>query len=157
MKLTQSALDALVGKNIVTICPHKYVGKNNCAHFVAHVLGLQDGVLCNLKTTKEKDRVAIRVNEIYNSLADTGLWTQKPHIREDQNLLIFVTSAKHIDANDRMNDHPQKHVGIYVGDKVYNYSNGHHRVVRETVEHFFQKCDAAYDGEDITLYYGVVG
>jgi hypothetical protein len=77
-------------------------------------------------------------------------------IGSDKNLLIFVTSASHIDEFRVMDDNPHKHVGIVVGDKVYNYSNHHQRVVAETVDAFFKKCDAVYPEEDVTLYYGVV-
>ena len=40
--------------------------------------------------------------------------------------------------------------------RVYNYSNMHHRVVLDTVSQFFDKCDQAYVGDDISLYYGVM-
>ena len=145
-----------LGKNITKICLFKYVGKNNCAHYVSHVLGLDYGTLCNLTTKKETGRVSIRVNEVFNNLEKTGLWKDRPHLSAGEQLLVFVTSAKHVDKIGTMNDHPEKHVGLLVGDKVYNYSNLHHRVVSDTIKQFFDKCDSSYVGDDITLYYGVV-
>jgi hypothetical protein len=114
------------------------------------------GTLCNLTKKKEHGRASIRVNEIYNDLDDTGAWADKPHLKAGEYLLVFITSSKHVNGLDLMNDHPQKHVGILIGDKVYNYSNPHHRVEAEPIDHFFSKCDNAYDGDDISLYYGVV-
>jgi hypothetical protein len=145
-----------LGKDIVAICPHKYVGKNNCAHYVGHVLGLTFGTLCNLSRKVEKGRASIRVNEVYNALSSRGKWSDKPHLREGETLLVFVTAAKHVDSNGIMSDHPQKHIGILSGDKIYNYSNSHHKVVADTVDAFLAKFDSIYDGDDISLFYGVV-
>src|SRR5262249_23275068 len=66
-------------------------------------------------------------------------------------------SRSHINRADLMNDNPQKHVGLLVENRVYNYSNHNHKVVADTVDTFFSKCDCVYDGDDISLYYGVVG
>jgi hypothetical protein len=152
MRLSDQDLQKLWHKGIAAICPHKYVGENNCAHFVGHALGLQLGILCNLASKKEKGRASIRVNDIYNNLCLTGLWTERPQIGKNQNLLIFVTSARNVSAQDTMNDSPYKHVGILAGDRVYNYSNH----VADSIDHFFEKCDDVYPGDDITLYYGIV-
>jgi hypothetical protein len=154
--MTERNLELYLGKNIAAICPFKYVGKNNCAHYVGHVLNLQIGILCSLTRRKQPGRASIRVNDIYNSLTSRGLWSKKPVIGGDQNLLVFITSASHVNTVGLMNDNPQKHIGIFVGDKVYNYSNTHHRVVADTVDAFFAKIDAEYDDDDIALYYGVV-
>jgi len=105
---------------------------------------------------REAGRASIRVNEVFNSLEKTGLWKDRPHLVTGEELLAFVTSAKHVDELGIMNDHPEKHVGLLVGDKIYNYSNTHHRVVADTIKGFFDKCDSSYVGDDITLYYGVV-
>jgi hypothetical protein len=148
-------LQEYVHKGIADICPHRYVGHNNCAHFVGHVLELQLGILCNLSLQHEEGRASIRVNDIYNNLYDTGLWSARPQVGPNQSLLIFVTSAKNVSRDDMMNDSPFKHVGIFVGDRAYNYSNHYHQVVCDTVDQFFEKCDAVYPGDDITLYYGV--
>ena len=145
-----------LGKSIVAICPHKYVGKNNCAHYVGHVLELTLGTLCNLSRKVEPGRASIRVNEVYNALDTRGKWSDKPHLAEGQTMLAFVTAASHVDANGTMNDNPQKHIGILVGDKIYNYSNSHQKVVADPVDAFLAKFDAVYDGDDISLFYGVV-
>ena len=123
-------------------------------------MGLQIGILCNLvpkRNNKEDEgRASIRVNDIYNDLDDTGLWASRPKPVGNQNLLIFVTSAKNLNSDeDVMNDNPFKHIGIFVEDKVYNYSNEHKRVVADTVDEFFTKCDNVYPQNDVTLYYGI--
>jgi hypothetical protein len=156
MTVSDQDLQKFLRKGIAAICPHKYVGHNNCAHFVGHVLGLQLGILCNLASKKENGRASIRVNDIYNNLLITGLWVDRPEVGKDQNLLIFVTSARNVNGQDMMNDSPYKHVGIFAGDKVYNYSNQHHKAVADSVDHFFKKCDHVYPEDDITLYYGIV-
>lgn len=150
-----STLNLHLGKTIQAICPHKYVGQNSCAHYVSHVLGLQLGILCNLTTRKEPGRTSIRVNEIFNALPRTGLWEDRPHVPDQEKLLIFITSAQHVSKTGFMSDHPQKHMGICISEKIYNYSNRHHRVVVDSVSAFFDKCDQLYEGDDITLYYGV--
>jgi hypothetical protein len=156
MKVSVQELEGYVSKGIKLICPHKYVGKNNCAHFVGHALDLQLGILCNLTHKHEKGRASVRVNDIYNNLRLTGLWKDKPPVSQDQALLIFVTSASNVDGNDIMSDNPDKHIGVVSGDKVYNYSNHHKKVVSDTVDSFFDKCDNAYPQDDVTLYYGIV-
>jgi hypothetical protein len=161
MQINVADLKKLVGKEISTICPHKYVGANNCAHFVGHALGVQIGILCNLVSKKnnkqDEGRASIRVNDIYNDLDDTGRWESRPEIAGNQNLLIFVTSAKNLNSDeDVMNDNPYKHIGIFAEDKVYNYSNAHQMVAADTVDEFFKKCDDVYPQKDVTLYYGIV-
>ena len=106
-----------LGKNIKAICPYKYVGKNNCAHYVSHVLGVDYGTLCNLGTNKATGRASIRVNEVFNNLENTGLWKDRPHVAGGEHLLVFVTSAKHVNRIGIMNDHPERHVGLLVCDK----------------------------------------
>ncbi len=150
-------LSKFLHKGIADICPHKYVGLNNCAHFVGHALDIQLGILCNLTRKAEAGRASIRVNDIYNNLTTTGLWKNKPQLGKGQQMLIFVTSASHVNEDDVMNDNPHKHMGIVVGDSVYNYSNSHHKVVADSVQQFFDKCDAVYPEDDVTLYYGIVG
>ena len=50
----------------------------------------------------------------------------------------------------------QKHVGIYRSGMVFNYSKAHQKVVADrSVEAFLNKLNAAYDGDDISLFYGV--
>lgn len=156
MTASVQELEGYVSKGIKLICPHKYVGKNNCAHFVGHALDLQLGILCNLTQKKEKGRASVRVNDIYNNLRLTGLWKDRPPVSQGQALLIFVTSAGNVDGNDIMNDNPYKHIGIFSGAKVYNYSNHHKKVASDTVDTFFEKCNNDYPQDDVTLYFGIV-
>ena len=57
--MTERNLELYLGKNIAAICPFKYVGKNNCAHYVGHVLNLQIGILCSLTRRKQPGRASI--------------------------------------------------------------------------------------------------
>lgn len=69
--------------------------------------------------------------------------------------MIFVLSARNV-VGDRMQNVPQKHVGIYFGGQVYNFSNGQHKVVADaSVDAFHQKFKRAYAGDDISLFYGI--
>jgi hypothetical protein len=61
-------LKGYLGKHIKDICPLEYVGTNNCAHFVAHAIGIRVGMLCDQKHASyiksNSLAVSIRVNEI---------------------------------------------------------------------------------------------
>jgi hypothetical protein len=156
MKITSGDFVKYLNKGIADICPHKYVGQNNCAHFVGHALDLQVGLLCNLVRRADSGRASIRVNDIYNNIKLKGLWSQRPKLAADQNLLIFVTSQGNFDAKGCMGDSPYKHIGVVAGEKVYNYSNHHHKVMADSIKHFYDKCNDSYPADDITLYYGLV-
>jgi hypothetical protein len=155
--ITANALDAYLGKPIAAICSNHYStpSQSHCAHFVGHVLGLKLGMLCGDMAWKTRHTGAtIRVDELYNGLATRGPWTEHPGHTSTQ--LLFVIRKAFVPAN-HMEDKPQKHVGICVGDVVYNYSNTHHKVVKDpSVDAFFEKFKQTYAGTDLSLYYGLI-
>jgi hypothetical protein len=157
MAVTLEALQAYEGQTIADICTNAYASAkdNHCAHFVSHAHGIQLGMLCGDMAYKtRKTGGSIRCDEIYNRLALTGVWTDKPTLSDG--LLIFVLSAKNVQNGVRANV-PQKHVGIHFGGKVYNYSNGKDKVVADaSVEAFHNKFKTSYAGDDVSLYFGVV-
>ena len=156
MSTTLTALQAYVGKSISDICSNKFdsSAQNHCAHFVSHALGIKLGVLCgDMKFSTKKTGGSIRCDELYNRLAIKGKWADKPAISDG--LLIFVLSAANV-VNNVMGPVPQKHVGIYYGGMVFNFSNGQHKVIADnSVEAFHSKFKNTYAGNDISLYYGV--
>ena len=149
-------LHGYVGKSITDLCSNHYdtPSQSHCAHFVSHVLNIKLGTLCGDMAFKtRRTGASIRCNELFNLLNDRGRWEERQATVDG--LLIFVTSAKNV-VNNFMRDAPQKHVGIYYGGRVYNFSNGHHRVVVDpTVDEFHNKFKHVYRGGDISLFYGV--
>lgn len=156
MSVSLSSLMDYVGKPISDICSNGFISgsQNHCAHFVSHALDIQIGMLCGDMTFEtRKTGASIRCDELYNGLANTGPWDDRPELEDG--LLIFVLSAHNI-VNGRMLNVPQKHVGIHFRDQVFNFSNGQHKVVVDTsVETFHKKFKHSYAGNDISLFYGV--
>ncbi len=156
MPITQAQLQGYVGKSIADICTTGLTSptQNHCAHFVSHALGIQLGMLCGDMAYKTRHTGAsIRCDELYNRLAQTGPWDERPAASDG--LLIFVLSASHV-INGTMMNVPQKHVGIYCYGQVYNFSNTQHKVVADpSVEVFHKKFKLTYAGNDISLFYGV--
>lgn len=156
MAVSLSDLMALVGKSPGDICSNGFSSptQNHCAHFVCHALNIQIGMLCGDMTfATKKTGASIRCDELFNGLSKKGPWDNRPN--NDQGLLIFVLSARNI-LSGKMINVPQKHVGIHYSGKVFNFSNGQHKVViDDSVEVFHNKFKRAYVGNDISLYYGV--
>lgn len=157
MPASLSELEAYVGKPIGDICANGFSSpiQNHCAHFVSHALGLQLGMLCGDMAFKTKGTGAsIRCDELFNRLTRRGAWNDKPAAADG--LLVFVSSAKNVRNGTTMLNVPQKHVGVYFGGRVYNFSNSQHKVVADpTVEAFHAKFRQTYAGGDVSLYYGV--
>jgi hypothetical protein len=69
-------------------------------------------------------------------------------------LLIFITRAANV-KNNIMANVPQKHVGVYFGGAVYNFSNSGHKVVKDiSPDTFLAKFQGVYRGDDLALFYG---
>jgi hypothetical protein len=157
MPITMTELLAYVNKPISDVCFNDFssADQNHCAHFVSHALNIQIGMLCGDMAFKtKKTGGSIRCDEIYNGLRSKGPWSEKPDA--DNGLLIFVLSAKNI-SQGRMQNVPQKHVGIHFMGQVFNFSNSQHKVVVDSsVEVFHNKFKKIYAGNDISLFYGVV-
>jgi len=156
MDVSLDDLQGYVGKSIGQLCNTQYTTTSqfHCAHAVSHILDIQIATLCgDMRRDTRHTGATIRCDELYNGLVRKGPWDQKP--TPDNGLLIFCTSARNVPGG-RMLDRPEKHVGIYYGGLVFNYSNTHHKVVADrSVEAFFKKLDSIYDGNDISLFYGV--
>lgn len=156
MAVSQLALSGHVGQGIGDICANGFSSpsQNHCAHFVSHAHGIQLGMLCGDMAFKtRKTGASIRCDELFNRLGRRGKWAdlQAP----ENGTLIFVLSARNV-VGDRMLNVPQKHVGIYSGGQVYNFSNSQGKVVADpSVEAFHQKFKRAYAGDDISLYFGI--
>jgi hypothetical protein len=156
MAATLATLQGYEGKSIADICSNGFSSpaQNHCAHFVSHANGIQLGMLCGDMTFKtKKTGASIRCDELYNRLTLKGKWEDKPALSDG--LLIFVLSARNVMSGVMVNA-PQKHVGIYFGGKVYNFSNSQHKVVVDaSVEAFHSKFKHIYSGNDVSLFFGV--
>ncbi|NML16547.1 hypothetical protein [Azohydromonas caseinilytica] len=156
MSITAAQLESHVGKSMADLCSNGFTStsQNHCAHYVSHALGLRLGLLCgDMAFATRRTGASIRCDEVYNRLEQRGPWAERP--RADDGLLIFVLSRRNV-VDGVMQNVPQKHVGIHFGGKVFNFSNGQHKVVADpTVEQFHAKFRGLYAGGDIELFYGV--
>lgn len=156
MAISLASLQGFVGKPISDICGNGFSSatQNHCAHFVSHALNIQLGMLCGDMSYKtRKTGASIRCDELYNRLTRKGKWDDRPE-RSD-GLLVFVLSARNV-VNGVMVGVPQKHVGILLGGKIYNFSNSKHKVVADpSIEAFHNKFKSSYAGGDISLFFGV--
>lgn len=158
--VTEAEMNSYLGKHIRDICPIQYVGLNNCAHFVAHVLKIQVGLLCDLKSAENPkhnpDCVSVRCDEIYNTLNKRDLWSSMNFPPED-GMLVFVCPADYVLSN-KMTNRPKKHVGILCAGKVYNYSNSTGKVIADaSPEAFLKKFrNPGLYGPKAELFYGLV-
>lgn len=55
-----------------------------------------------------------------------------------------------------MGSSPKKHIGIFIDDKIWHYSNGSDKVVTDSPERFLVKFKGLY-GPKTQLYFGVLG
>ena len=163
---TVLGLDRYVGHSVEDFCEFHFGtikdAENHCAHFVAHVLGLQVGTTCeslldwkhtriNYKAgLKGKKGFTVRVNDLYNSLEVTGAWTGDVKAP----CLMFTTPPHNFLNKDRtrMGSFRKKHVGIYSGAHVYNYGNTLDRVRKETPDEFMANFRKLYGGTTVFRY-----
>jgi hypothetical protein len=154
-ELSQATLKGYEGKNIKEICDTgAWIGDehNHCAHFVAHVLGIRAGLLCgDMKFASRGQGASMRVNEIYNSCEVRGTWDSRP--ASTSHCLVFATLPSNMTGTD-MGSHSKKHIGIFVSDTIWHYSNGSDHVVTDSPTSFLNKFKGVY-GKTTTLYYGV--
>jgi hypothetical protein len=150
-----TGLDAYVGKPISQICPLMFhdAKQNHCAHFVGHVLRLTDGLGVGLtcagmtsKGTKYPGAGAcLRVNELFNVCQNLA-------VPADRGCLIYVTTLTNFLKGGLMGQSPHKHVGIYCGGDVWDYSNQAGQVKREKLADFIARMDKAYGGHTVGKY-----
>ena len=101
----------------------------------------------------------MRVNDVFNYCTVEGFFEKdgiRPAAMTAMNAFFVVATIKD-NLEDRggaifMRDNPRKHIGIWLGDSVWNFSNGHHKVVRDSAGTFFKKMRDAYGGHTTFLY-----
>jgi len=153
--LTSEKLNACLGKDIKDICDKGYTDPkiNHCAHFVSHVLDLKVGLVCgSMKYATRGEGTSLRVNEIYNACSSTGAWSNRPI--SNTHCLIFATLPSNI-KNGEMQNHPRKHIGVYINGTAWHYSNRGDKVVTDSAESFLIKFRGVY-GKDTLTYYGAL-
>jgi len=144
-----SDLNRYLGKNIDDICDCEYHNDedNHCAHFVSHVLGFSFGYTCKHMTSKGTKGASIRVHQLFSKCSEVGRWAD----RKASVCLAFVTAAGNVKLRSKvMSNVPRKHVGIYVNETIWHYSNMLDQVVTQTPEAFSKH----YTGSNIALFYG---
>ncbi len=156
MEISLKDLLGYVGKSIGRICDNRFTStaQSHCAHVVSHILDIQIATLCgDMYYKTRRTGATIRCDELYNGLFRRGPWGQRP--TPENGLLIFCISASKFIGGKMINVR-QKHVGVYHSGNVFNYSNAQQKVVADhSVDAFFKKLDSVYDGDDISLFYGV--
>ena len=153
--VSKAQLELLKGKTMKELCPHNHYDNpndNHCAHFVSHTLGMAKGKTCGDVVQRTVDKGAsIRCNELYNALTQRGPWDDK---QARDGILIFATSTGNM-LNGRMQDSPQKHVGILFGGTVYNYHNPHAVGTDDSVAAFVERLRTHYNDKSVTGFYAV--
>ena len=146
-------LEALLGQNISDFCGNRFhdVNANHCAHLVSHVLGFNFGFNCRDYLSGREEGANIRVHELFAQCPRVGWWEDAD---EQADLLVFVVRRDAVDlARKKMQNIPQKHVGIYSKGLIYHYNNSRDRVVKQTPADFLQRFQTLYAG-DQALFFG---
>jgi hypothetical protein len=149
--ITQHQLTGYLGKPIADICRNEYVSPhdNHCAHFVAHVLGYQFGVTCQIMGTGNGPAATLRVQELFPRCGRVGAWSLRPHSLDT--CLVFITRAGNVNLSSKsIANVPRKHVGIFAAGWVWHYSNREQKVVRQTPAQFAQH----YPAPDNAMFFG---
>lgn len=165
MLTSPPALTDYLGKKIDQICPFslgKKSSENHCAHFVSHVMEY-DGfaVTCKNQTSADKQMAgkgaAIRVDNIFNVAPEVRPWADRP--LGLRSCLIFVTISGNVRKCGHvlsMDEHPLKHVGIFLDGVVWHYSNSRAGVAKDQEKLFINKFKHAYitAGQTVEFFYG---
>jgi hypothetical protein len=149
--ITRAQLNAFVGKNISEICSLGYANPNDnhCAHFVCHALNYQFGFTCRNMIGGSGTGASIRVQEVFARSGRVGTWASRP--ANLTSCLIFITRPSNVNlANKTMQNVPRKHVGIFLSDSIWHYSNSRHHVVNQTSQQF----SGHYPTPDNAMFYG---
>jgi len=155
-------LDNIVGKRIDHFCKSSLAddhAKNQCAHFVSHMLDydLSKPASCKYRTLADKKAedvtgATMRVDVIFNHISKL-----KRHQISDYQCypagLIFATQQKNIKANGEMGTMPRKHIGILVDFSVYHYGNLDDKVKKHDLNYFMQLYSKKYGGAGPVVFY----
>lgn len=148
-------LEATPGKTIADFCGSGFIdaGTNHCAHFVAHVLGLTQGMTCAALTGRGHPGASVRVHELFAACPEVGLLEAWPG---GGPVLVFVTAKSNVDlASKVMRNVPKKHVGLYNGSHIFHYGNTSDQVAKQTVAAFKSTFRQSYGG-DLGFYFGKI-
>ena len=151
--ITSEVLDGYVGKHISEICGCSYIDNsdNHCAHFVCHLKEYNFGLTCFGMTQKGSHIASanIRVQEVFSHCRRVGNWSNKP--AEITTGFIFVTKSGNVNvAKKTMANVPKKHIGIFIGQDVWQYKNKLRHVIKQTPEEF----NKHYEGASYAIFYG---
>ncbi len=144
-----ATLDSFLEKNISEICACDYENDsdNHCAHFVSHVMDFSFGFTCKGMTGKGEKGASIRVHELFAMCQEVGEWQFNTCPKPAG--LAFVTNRSNVDLDTKhMENVPRKHVGIFLGNTVWHYSNTDDKVVKESIDQFRHH----YSGESIAVF-----
>lgn len=162
--LTVTILETYRGRHILEICPNCFVtssnrmkgailsgveakDENHCAHFVSHVLQIRVGTLCSTAFWDSRgsvDGVTMRVDELFAACPSRGIISigEKGIDSPKEACLVFVASSKFVkDEGQQLTQGPQKHVGIWFQDQVWQYSNGKKKVTPISIDDFSKIYD----------------
>jgi hypothetical protein len=156
MSNINEVLNSSLGKSIDRICPNKFhdFSSNHCAHYVSHMMGLEFSYNCKEFKGGNKQAGNIRVHEIFSQCPKVGKFNDKPDT--DQPLLVFVTRKDVVNLSEkRMVNIPQKHIGVFLDNHIYHYSNSQEKVVKWTPQEFYDRFEHIYRGKQ-GLFYGTV-
>lgn len=149
---TAAQMNAFLGKEITEICKVGYTNRadNHCAHFVSHVLGYQFGFTCRgMVAGSTAAGASIRVQELFPRCKTVGNWKDKPKALITG--LVFITNPGNVNvAAKTMSNVPRKHVGIFINDEIWHYSNKGDKVVKQTPAQFANH----YPAPDNAMFYG---
>lgn len=150
---TVTEMNGYVNKHISEICTCSFVNDadNHCAHFVCHVTELRFGLTCFGMTGRGSQATSanIRVQEVFPQCRRVGRWADKP--LDIQSGFIFVTQTTNVNlATKTINNVPRKHIGIFIGQDVWQYKNRFRHVIKQTPTDFSQH----YPGTGYGIFFG---
>jgi hypothetical protein len=151
--ITQQQLAGYLGKTIAQLCPNGYASdaENHCAHFVAHVLGYQVGLTCQMLGSPRGPGASLRVQDLFRRCTRVGVWSLRPSSLTG--CLVFMTRASNVNfAAKTMAPAPRERVGLFVDGFVWHYSNSQRKVVRHTPAQF----SLHYPAPDNAMFYGLL-
>lgn len=144
---TAREMEGYVNKNISEICGCAFHDNslNHCAHFVCHATELKFGYTCFNQTSSGSQDISanIRVHEVFAQCRRVGAWADKP---TDLRIgFIFVTMASNVNVQSKtMVNVQRKHIGIFIGQDVWQYKNRFRHVIKQTPAQFGQHYGAGY-------------
>ena len=150
---TEATLNGYLKKNINKICEFEYTNDddNHCAHFVSHVMGFNFGYTCKSQTgkgPKDKKGASIRVHQLFAQCPSVGEWDSADRPTTG---LAFITAKNNVKlATKYMANVPRKHVGIFINNTVWHYSNTKDEVVSQDISAFKKH----YSGTQYAVFWG---